>query len=67
MIMMYKKLTKSSDKMVAGVCAGIADFFEVDPTLVRTGYCLLTFFSWSFPDILLYIILWIIMPNSDNE
>ena len=67
MIMMYKKLTKSSDKMVAGVCAGIADFFEVDPTLVTTGYCLLTFFSWSFPGILLYIILWIIMPNSDNE
>ena len=35
---MEKKLTKSNNKMIAGVCAGIAEYFNVDPTLVRVGY-----------------------------
>lgn len=41
---MKKKLTKSKDKIMAGVCGGIADYFEVDPTLVRAGYAILTAF-----------------------
>lgn len=64
---MYKRLTKSSDRMLAGVCGGIADFFEVDPTLVRVGYCFLSAFSIAFPGILLYIILCFIMPKSEVE
>lgn len=62
---MNKKLTKSPDKLIAGVCAGIADYFELDPTLVRVGYCFLSFFSAGFPGILLYIVLCLIMPQSD--
>lgn len=62
---MYKRLTKSSDRMVAGVCGGIAEFFDVDPTLVRAGYALLTCFSAGFPGVLLYIILCVIMPQKD--
>lgn len=65
--MIYKRLTKSSERMLAGVCGGIADFFEVDPTLVRVGYCFLTFFSIAFPGILLYIILCFIIPKSEVE
>ncbi len=53
--------------MLAGVCGGIADFFEIDPTLVRVGYVILTIFSIAFPGILLYILLCIIMPKSDAE
>lgn len=49
--------------MIAGVCAGIADYFEVDPTLVRVGYAVLSCFSATFPGIILYIILAIIMPR----
>lgn len=64
---MYKKLTKSSDKMIAGVCGGIADFFEIDATLVRVAYLFLSFFSAAFPGVLLYIVLCIIMPKSDDE
>lgn len=64
---MYKKLTKSSDKMLAGVCGGIANFFEIDPTLVRAGYAILTFFSAGFPGILLYIILCFIMPGNNVD
>lgn len=64
---MNKRLTKSSDKMLAGVCGGIADFFEIDPTLVRVGYAILTVFSVAFPGVLLYILLCFIMPQSDVD
>lgn len=64
---MYKRLTKSSDRMLAGVCGGIADFFEVDPTLVRAAYAILTCFSAAFPGILLYILLCFIMPKSEQQ
>lgn len=64
---MNKRLTKSSDKMIAGVCGGIADFFEIDPTLVRAGYACLTVFSVAFPGILLYILLCFILPRCEFE
>lgn len=62
---MNKRLTKSNDRMLAGVCGGIAEFFDIDPTLVRAGYVILTFFSAAFPGFLLYIILCFIMPKSE--
>ena len=58
-----KKLRRSNNKMLAGVCAGLAEYFEVDPTMVRVIYAVLTIFSAAFPGILLYIILMLIMPN----
>ncbi len=60
---MGKKLTKSNDKVISGVCSGIAEYFDVDPTLVRVGYAALSVFSAGFPGLILYIILAIIMPN----
>ncbi len=53
------------DRMIAGVCAGIADYFGLDPTVVRIAYVLLSIFSAAFPGILVYIILWMIMPESE--
>lgn len=64
---MNKKLTKSADKILAGVCGGIADYFEVDPTLVRAGYVILSCCSVAFPGILLYILLCLIMPQNDVD
>ncbi len=59
-----KRLTKSSkDKMISGVCGGIAEYFEVDPTLVRIGYLIFTFAGVGSP-ILLYFILAVIMPEN---
>lgn len=60
---MDKKLTKSNDKIISGVCSGIAEYFDLDPTLVRVGYAALSVFSAGFPGLILYIILAIIMPN----
>ncbi len=57
-----KKLTRSNDKMIAGVCGGIADYFGWDPTLVRIGYVLLSIFT-VFAGVLVYIILWLVMPK----
>jgi len=58
-----KKLTRSKNKMIAGVCGGIADYFGLDPTAVRVGYVLLSVFTAGFPGILAYIILAMIMPT----
>ena len=63
---MKKRLRRSNDRMIAGVCAGIAEYFDVDVTLVRIGYVLISMISAAFPGILVYIIAWIIMPE-DNE
>ncbi len=58
------KLTKSShDRMVAGVCGGIANYLGWDPTLVRVGYVVLSLFLAGFPGLLVYIILAIVMPD----
>jgi phage shock protein PspC (stress-responsive transcriptional regulator) len=60
---MNKRLTKSNDKLIAGVCGGIADYFGWDSSMVRVGYVLLSIFSAGFPGFLAYVILWIIMPR----
>ena len=46
---MERKLRRSSNKMFAGVCAGIAEYFDLDVTLVRVGYTLVSIFSAGFP------------------
>jgi len=59
-----KKLTKSStDRMIAGVCGGLAEYFDVDPTLVRVAYVAVSLLSAAFPGLIVYIILALIMPD----
>lgn len=57
-----EKLTRSNDKMIAGVCAGIAEYLGWDPTLVRIAWVLLSIFT-VFAGFLVYLILWLIMPK----
>ena len=59
--MAEKKLTRSNNKMIGGVCAGIADYLGLDPTIVRIAWILTVFFAGF--GILLYLILWIVMPK----
>ena len=63
---MEKKLKRSKNQIVGGVCAGIANYFGWDYTLVRAVYALLTIFSGAFPGLTLYIIFWIIMPLEED-
>ena len=57
-----RKLTRSSKRMIAGVCSGIAEYFGWDPTLLRIVYVLATFFT-AFAGVIIYVILWIVMPE----
>ena len=57
-----KRLTRSNNGMIAGVCGGIADYIDQDPTLVRVGYILLSVFT-VFAGVLAYLVLWIVMPK----
>jgi len=60
---MDKKLKRSSNKMIAGVCGGIAEYYGWEPTMTRLGYVLLTFFTGIFPLLIFYIIAALVMPN----
>lgn len=57
-----KRLVRSTnDRKIAGVCAGVADYFEMDPTIVRVIWLLATLVPG--PNIIAYIILWIAVPE----
>ncbi|MBT4767042.1 MAG: PspC domain-containing protein [Phycisphaerae bacterium] len=53
---------RSNNRVIAGVCGGIADALEWSPGMVRILYVLVSLLSVAFPGILIYIILWIMMP-----
>jgi len=57
-----KRLEKSRDKKIAGVCAGIAEYFNIDPTLVRIAFVIATIAS-SGSFFVAYIVLAMVMPN----
>ncbi|HRZ96054.1 MAG TPA: PspC domain-containing protein [Paludibacter sp.] len=59
---MEKKLRRSKNQMISGVCAGIAEYFNMDPTIVRVAYVLLSVLSAGFPGIIVYLILMLVMP-----
>jgi phage shock protein C len=56
-----KRLMRSSrDKKIGGVCAGLADYFDIDPTIVRVVWLLAILFGGT--GLLAYVILWIVLP-----
>jgi phage shock protein C len=59
----YRRLLRSPDRTVAGVCGGLADYAGVDPTIVRVAAVVLGIFM--FPVVpILYLIAWAIIPDS---
>ncbi len=58
---MQKRLTKSKDKKLFGVCGGLGNYFDIDPTIVRVGF-LAAFFLLG-TGLLLYIVLAIVVPD----
>jgi phage shock protein PspC (stress-responsive transcriptional regulator) len=51
-------------RMIAGVCGGLAEWLGWDPTLVRVLYVVVSVLSAAFPGILVYIVLWVLMPEA---
>ena len=60
---MSSNFKRSNNKVIAGVCAGIAEKMGWDPALTRLGYILISILSAGFPGTLVYIILWMVMPS----
>ena len=59
-----KQLRRSrSNKMIAGVLGGFASYVGIDPTLARVGYVVLSILSVAFPGILIYLLLWLVIPQ----
>ncbi len=59
---MAGRLRKSKDAILGGVCGGIAEWLGWDVTLVRILYVIVSIASIAFPGILIYLVLWLIMP-----
>jgi len=61
-----RRLRRSvSDRWLAGVCGGLAEYFGLDPTVVRVSYVLLSILSVAFPGMLVYLILWFLIPEEE--
>ena len=60
------RLTRSNNRVIAGVCGGIAAWLGWDTSLVRLLYVVVSILSAGFPGALVYIILWVIMPPKDR-
>ena len=54
------------DKMIAGVCGGIAEWMDWDPTVVRLSYILLSLLSAAFPGLLVYLIFLLVTPQAED-
>jgi len=64
---MSDRLRRSrTNRMVAGVIGGLAEYLGRDATLLRVLYVILSVVSAAFPGILVYIILWVVIPEQDE-
>jgi phage shock protein PspC (stress-responsive transcriptional regulator) len=59
-------LKRSHDRVVAGVCGGIAAWLGWKPDRVRIAYVIASVLSAAFPGIILYLLLWLVMPDADE-
>lgn len=62
-----KKLYLSEEKKISGVCGGLGEYFEIDPTLIRLGLIVLTVLTGIVPGILGYIVAVIIIPKHPKK
>lgn len=60
------RLHRSRDRMIAGVCGSLAEWLGWSPGKVRFLYVLLSVLSAAFPGIIVYLILWLVMPAPDD-
>ena len=62
------KLRRSKeDAMVGGVCGGVAESLAIDATLVRIGFVLISLFSSAFPGLIIYLLMWAIIPERQGQ
>lgn len=65
---MAKKLTRSLEgRMIGGVCAGLANYFDIDVSLVRLIFVGITLITALVPMVIFYLIAWIVIPAGKTE
>lgn len=63
-----KKIYRSkSQRMLSGVCGGIAHYFNIDPTIVRLVWVLVSLFSTAIPGLIIYLICVIVIPDEPDS
>jgi phage shock protein C len=55
-----------TNRQIAGVVGGLAEYFGVDPTLLRVIYVVGSLLSAAFPGLLVYLLLWLLIPEADG-
>jgi phage shock protein C len=67
-VMARKRLMRPrADRKIAGVCAGMAEYFDLDVTLVRVLWIVITFFTGIVFGVIAYIVAWIVMPEEPEH
>lgn len=65
--MAEKKLVRpKKDRVIAGVCSGIARYLGIDPTIIRLAWVILSFFGYILPGVLIYIIAAFLIPEEEE-
>ncbi len=65
---MAKKLYRSSkQRMIAGICGGLAEYFDMDVNIMRLPFVAISLLSVLFPMAIFYIIAWIIVPEEEKS
>jgi phage shock protein PspC (stress-responsive transcriptional regulator) len=59
---MTRRLYRGDDRILGGVCSGLAEYLDLDPVLVRLGYAALTLFT-AFCGLIFYVVAWIVIPE----
>ena len=62
-----RKLRRSRNRVIAGVCGGLADWLGWPANRVRIAYTIISILSAAFPGTIVYLILWFVMPAPDAE
>jgi phage shock protein C len=56
-----------TNRQIAGVVGGLAEYFSIDPTLLRVIYVVGSIVSAAFPGVLVYLLLWLLIPEADDR
>ena len=62
-----RKLQRSADRLIGGVCGGLAAYFGASPVIVRVGWVALTILSLLLPGLLVYLIFWAALPAAASD